>query len=382
MISQVNALLQKDVDKNNFSGAVWLVYKHKTGVIKGTVGYSSLIDKKEEMKTDTIFDLASLTKPLVTAPMIVKTLSEGFLDLERPIQNLGILPFASRISEVNIFQLMTHTSGIKSWYPCYASEKKALLGTAIFGPGGKILYEKIPKVIDQYISTIMILPMDSNPGEKVNYSCLGYIMLAYLLQVRKKIKFKDEAKRLLFKPLNLERTFFDVPDKYIPDTAAGEDGNLSEKLKAQKMGISFSGWRKGIIQGKVNDCNAFYANSETGNSGLFSTVEDTLKIAKLFLPDGGYFTNDELRLFYDDLTEHLGDHRSIAWRRAISKSDPANEILSDETISHTGYTGTALWIDPVKKEIYILFLNRLHPKFVEFPIDALRREFLKMAVIL
>lgn len=382
MIREINELLQKEADKKHFSGAAWLVYKHKTGVIKGTVGFSSLIEKKEEMKQDSIFDLASLTKPLITAPMIVKTLSEGFLDLEKPIQSLGILPFVSRISEVNIFQLMTHTSGLKSWYPCYAAEKQALLGTAIFGPSGKILYEKIPKVIDQYISTISTLPFDSNPGEKVNYSCLGYIVLAYLLQVRKKIKFKDEVKRMLFIPLNLERTFFDVPDSFIQYTTAGEDGNLSERTKVQKLGLKFSGWRKGIIRGKVNDCNAFYANSETGNAGLFSTVDDTLQIAKLFLPDSGFFTNDELRLFYDDFTGHLGDHRSIAWRRATSKNDPANEVLSDETIGHTGYTGTAVWIDPVKKEIYILFLNRLHPKLIEFPIDMLRREFLKMAILL
>jgi len=115
---------------------------------------------------------------------------------------------------------------------------------------------------------------------------------------------------------------------------------------------------------------------------LFSTVDETLKIAKLFLPDSNFFTKDEIRLFYDDLTEHLGDHRSIAWRRAISKSDPANEILSDESIGHTGYTGTSLWIDPVQKEIYILFINRLHPKMSDFPIELLQREFLKLAVLL
>jgi CubicO group peptidase (beta-lactamase class C family) len=382
MIREINKILQNGVDQKQFSGAVWLVYRHKTGSVKGTIGYSSIAQKKEEMKEDTIFDLASLTKPLVTAPMVLKTLSEGFLDIEKPLQQMNLTPFASRLSEINIFQLMTHTSGIKSWYPCYAAEKQALLGTAIVGPGGRILYEKAPKVIDKYIMTITTLPFDTNPGEKVIYSCLGYIVLSYLLQVRKKIKFKDEAKRLIFNPLKLERTFFDVPEYLVPDTAAGEEGNLSEKIKTQKLGLKFSGWRKGIIRGQVNDCNAFYANSETGNSGLFSTVDDALKIAKLFLPDSNFFTKDELRLFYDDLTEHLGDHRSIAWRRAISKSDPANEILSDEAIGHTGYTGTALWIDPLKKDIYILFINRLHPKMNDFPIDLLRREFLKLAVLL
>lgn len=382
MIREINELLQKEINQGHFSGAVWLVYKHKTGIIKGTVGYSSITDKKEEMKEDTIFDLASLTKPLVTAPMIVKTLSQGFLDIEKPLQNMNLLPFASHLSEANIFQLLTHTSGIKSWYPCYASEKKALLGTAIVGPGGKILYEKVPKVIDQYISTIMTLPMDSNPGERVSYSCLGYIILAFLLQVRKKIRFKDEAAKMLFAPLNLEKTFFDLPENYVKMTAAGEDGNNSERTKVEAMGLKFAGWRKGIIRGKVNDCNAFYANSETGNAGLFSTAEDTLKIAKLFLPDSSFFTKDELRLFYDDLTGHTGEHRTIAWRRAVSKSDPANNVLSDETIGHTGYTGTALWIDPSNKEIYILFLNRLHPKLVEFPIDNLRKEFLKISVML
>jgi CubicO group peptidase (beta-lactamase class C family) len=382
MIQQINKILQNGVDQKKFSGAVWLVYKHKTGSIKGTIGYSSLLPNKEEMKEDTIFDLASLTKPLVTAPMVLKTLSEGFLDIEKPLQQMNLTPFASRLSEINIFQLMTHTSGVKSWYPCYAAEKQALLGTAIVGTGGRILYEKAPKVIDKYIMTITTLPFDANPGEKVIYSCLGYIILANLLQVRKKIKFKEEAKQLIFNPLKLERTFFDVPENLVQETAAGEEGNMSEKMKVQKLGLKFSGWRKGIIRGQVNDCNSFYANSETGNSGLFSTVDETLKIAKLFLPDSNFFTKDELRLFYDDLTEHLDDHRSIAWRRAISKSDPAYEILSDEAIGHTGYTGTALWIDPVKNEIYILFINRLHPKISDFPIELLRREFLKHAVLL
>lgn len=382
MSREINKLLKDGVDQKHFSGAVWLVYKSKTGSITGTIGYSSTDPKKEEIKTDTIFDLASLTKPLITAPMVVKTLSEGFLNLEKPLQQMIVLPFASKLSDINIFQLLTHTSGIKSWYPCYAAEKQALLGTAIVGPGGKILYEKAPKVIDKYIMTITTLPFETNPGEKVIYSCLGYIVLSYILQVRKKIKFKEEAKRLIIDPLKLERTFFDVPKEYIQETAAGEEGNLSEKLKVQKMGLKFSDWRKGIIRGQVNDCNSFYANSETGNAGLFSTADDTLEIAKLFLPDSKFFTKDELRLFYDDLTEHTGEHRSIAWRRAVSKSDPANEILSDEAIGHTGYTGTSLWIDPVKKEIYILFLNRLHPKQIDFPIELLRREFLKLAVML
>jgi len=379
MIKEITTALQEGVDEGHYSGAVWLVYKEKSGTAKGAVGFSSIIPEKEPMREDTIFDLASLTKPLITCPLIVKALSAGYIDFDAPLVDQNVLPFANRIGEVSVSQLLTHTSGIRSWYPCYAIKKKMLRGTAIVGPDGRILYEKVPKMIDQYVVNISAMPLDAAPGEKIIYTCLGYIILAYILQVKKRVKFKEEAARLIINPLELKRTFFDVPENLIKETAAGEDGNQSEKKKVAALNLSFDGWRSGIIRGTVNDCNAYYADSTTGNAGLFADIEDTLKMAKQHFTGSKLFPEDELRLMHENLTQHTGDARSLGWRLSISENNPAKSILSDHAIGHTGYTGTALWIDPYKKEVYILFLNRLHPGKTEFQIDDLRRKFLKLA---
>ncbi|MBN2134568.1 MAG: serine hydrolase [Acidobacteria bacterium] len=379
MEGKIYNLLLSGIEEKHYSGAVWLVFKKRQIVEMGSCGLSSIIPEREEMKDNTIFDLASLTKPLITAPITLKSLSRGIIHLEEPILKMQALPFATPVCEASIYNLLTHTSGLKAWYPCYADRKDVLRGTAIIGMGGNIIYEKVPKVIDQYAMKIASLPLEAKVGEKVIYSCLGYILLSYILQVKLKIGYKDEAERLLLNPLGLKRTFFKVPKELIKETAAGEDSNKFERFKVKDMKIEFNEWRNGIIRGEVNDCNAYYANSGTGNAGLFADIFDTLKLAQIFLPESKFFNKDEMRLIYNDLTSASGEHRTIAWRRADSKNDPAHGILPNETLSHTGFTGVGIWIDPVNSEIYILFMNRLHPRRVEFSIDDIRSKFLDIA---
>ena len=115
------------------------------------------------------------------------------------------------------------------------------------------------------------------------------------------------------------------------------------------------------------------------NAGLFSDIDDTLEICKQFLSDSKIFTNIELRLFHQDFTDYTDTHRSVGWRRNLHEQDSAYGILSPETISHDGFTGTSVWIDPKNDEVYILFMNRLHPVRTEFPITEYRRKYLKLS---
>ncbi len=379
MKDNINNYLNEGVLNNKYSGAVWLVYKNKKIQARGATGYSSVIPSKETISDHTIFDLASLTKPLITAPLTIKLADKGIFDIEKPIVEHGLLPFAASIGEANIFQILTHTSGVKAWYPCYIAGTEMLKGTAIIGGDGNIIFEKVPKIIDKYVMKILSLKPESPPGENVSYSCLGYILLSYFIQIKAKVKFRDEAKKTILDPLAMKRTFFSVPNSLIKDCASGEEGNMYEKLKVAEMGLNFNKWRTDIIKGQVNDCNAFYANSESGNSGLFADIDDTLKLAKEFLKPGKLFSEIELRLFHEDFTGYTGRHRSMGWRINRDDDDPAKDILSSRAISHSGFTGTSIWIDPEREEIYILFLNRLHPFRVEFNIDEIRRKFLQLS---
>ena len=163
--------------------------------------------------------------------------------------------------------------------------------------------------------------------------------------------------------------------------AATEKGNIYEKEKCGEKGKNYDGWRKDIIWGEVHDHNCYILNGVAGNSGLFSNIENLHYLALQFLKDYSIlFKPETIDLFYTNYTPYSTEYRSIGWKLASSQNSSAGNSFSSQSIGHTGFTGTSLWIDPVRKNIFILLTNRIHPEYKEIDFNQIRKKFHNLAL--
>ncbi len=349
----VQQFVDKAIEKGYFA-SVSLLYAKKDIVIYKYFNYDShkIPEWRECANKPPIYDLASLTKPLITAPLIVKLIEEGALSLNTKVKD--IFPLFHK--DITLLHLLTHTSGIQAWSPLYLNCAK-----------------------DDILNYIVSLPLKAKPGRKVIYSCLGYIVLKEVIEKVTKRKFFDVADEYIIKKLSLENTFINVPLNIKKHLIPSEKGNqyeieLSKKYKYNEPFYTNYQWRDYILQGETNDCNSWYGGGSLGNAGLFSSVDDIHKLALQFLPDTTLFKDRSLNLFYNNFTPFKGSHRSVGFKLNSSLITSGGKALNKEAIGHNGFTGTSLWIDNKSEEIYIILSNRLYPEFKPYNMNRFRRK--------
>jgi CubicO group peptidase (beta-lactamase class C family) len=224
------------------------------------------------------------------------------------------------------------------------------------------------------------LPPAYPPGRKVEYSCLGYILIGFILE-------RVAGKRLdalfgerIARPLGLRRTRFRPPASWKARVAPTEKGNALEKEMAQKFGLKSSvPWRTRVLRGECHDGNTFHLGGVAGNSGLFSTAWDLYVVARSLLrPDDGRVVPGPLKyLISSDATGSLRGGRTFGWKTAAVS--PEAGPLSVSAFGHNGFSGASLWIDSKDQGVYILLTNRVHPKVKPEGIRQCRREFHRYA---
>ena len=199
-------------------------------------------------------------------------------------------------------------------------------------------------------------------------------------------KSLDEiAETEIFTPLNLKSTFYNPPKELQKRIAASEFGNEYEKQTCIEQGYEIpnpqSQFRNHIIWGEVHDGNCWFMNGVSGHAGLFSTAEETFKIAQQFLANQTTLLKPETcNLFRTNFTSELNEARSFAFQLAETPESTASNALAKDSFGHLGFTGTSLWIEPETERIFILLTNRTHAH--EFPfvnINSTRRRFHKLA---
>lgn len=310
------------------------------------------------MERDTIFDLASLTKPLITALLVGFLYHYGEIKLEDTITRY--LPeFKSKEkSAITITQLLIHSSGLPDWRPLY-----------FFGNN-----------INDYLKYLDSIKLEYQPGTRVIYSCLGYIILGEIIKRITGKPLDKLAHDWITKPLNLKNTMFNPPQSLKKRIAATEEGNQCERNKAASFGQDYTGWRQGVVWGEVLDQNCYSLGGVSGNAGLFSTAKDIFTLAKEFLGMGILIPQKIHELFFKNFTPSLEEHRSIGWQLASTPASSAGPALHPSSIGHDGFTGTSLWIDPFHKFIFILLTNRHHPTYQEREFKSIRRQFHNLAM--
>ncbi len=353
-MTAAGAYLEEQRGRGIFPGARYRIARGPKVVEDGWLGAAVVEPEKIPVVEETIYDLASLTKPLVTGALAGLLHARGTISLEAPLRDLLPEIAESWVGEASLLDLLVHRSGLPAWIPIYLSASDR----------------------DGYLRTIAGLPREYRPGARVTYSCLGYILVGLALERAGGAPLDELARREIFHPLGLKETRFNPPHSRRRLIAATERGNAREQELAGVAGRSFSGWRSQVIWGECHDLNAWSLGGVSGNAGLFSTAAEVHALALEFLNLGkGLYDRATVQLLQKDQTPGLNENRSVGWQLALTPGCSAGPEMSPAAIGHTGFTGTSLWIDPAEGWILILLTNRVHPAYRPDDMNAVRRGF-------
>lgn len=357
---EISALLAERIAAGDFPSAVYLVAEKGRVVFSDALGHAVREPVEREATLDTVYDLASLTKPLVTGLLCARRIERGELALDSKVAKY--LPEFAREDKrgITLGQLLTHTSGLPAWRPLYieAEDRAGVLRA----------------IADQ--------PLIHAPGTRVLYSDLGFITLGLLIERLAGAPLFEVARREIFQPRNLKRTFFNPDQALRTEMAACELGNQFERDMCQGLKVrDWANWREHILWGEVHDGNAHFLGGAAGHAGLFSNALETLSIARQFMSQSTELLAPETcALFRTNMTEGFEEARSLAWQLAVTKDSTAGPALSPDSFGHLGFTGTSCWIDPAHERTFIMLTNRTHARSLPFVnINSVRRSFHTLA---
>ena len=337
-LAGVDAVMERAVAQRAFPGGVVAVGKDGALVHLRAFGRLSYDPDAPEARTDTIYDLASLTKVVVTTTAAMILVDEGRLDLSRPVS--AFLPRfrGAGKAKVAVESLLTHSSGLDWWAPLYQDTK------------GK----------QAYVERIQAMELTYPTGTRALYSDLGLILLGEVLERVAGDPLDVFAQERIFEPLGMKDT------GYRPGPA----------LQARIAPTELDPWRGRVVRGEAHDENAFAMGGVAPHAGLFGTAPDLARFAQMLL-NGGVLEHKRIvsREVVEQFTrrgEIPGSTRGLGWDTPHPDSS-AGERLSPRSFGHTGFTGTSMWIDPERKVFVILLTNRVHPTRDNNAIREVRR---------
>lgn len=339
-MSHLEESLDKILAAGRIPGISILVGNDRKIMLELERGYRSLVPARKDLHRNAIYDVASLTKPLVTALLLHMIFESEGLSLDDPVRR-----FLPEISHgVTIIDLLTHRGGYPAWYPLYLAD------------GG-------------YLDTLAGMSLCCPPGRRVRYSCLGFILLMFLIERITRRSFREMAGEMIFRPLGLERTFLgnlqgDLHS--LPGIVPTEMGRDYERKKAEALlprrARDFH-WRTTLITGDTHDGNSCYHGGCAGNAGLFSCTRDLYRLSLQMHPDTtSLLTPDSAELFWKNFTPGKRSHRSAGCKINTAFLTIEARPLSKPAIGHNGFTGCSLWIERKSGNRYILLSNRVHPR--------------------
>ena len=346
----INELLTRAAAQGVFPGAVFLVARKGKTILDGAYGQRATVPEKVIMNPDTVFDLASLTKPLATTLVIMKLVNEGIILLDQCLADL--LPGAALgdKKDLTLRLLLTHSAGLVDWKPFF----EKLIDYPL---------KDRKKVLRQWI---IEEPFSYEPGKGNVYSDLGFMLLEWVIEEKTGETLPMYVYEHFYGPLGLKRTFFrgtsEKTNLRRPPFPKGERISVEEFAATEDCP-----WRKKVLRGEVHDDNAWTLGGSSGHAGLFSTAEEVYVIANMLREHHlgirrDFFKPETVREFFrrQDMVE--GSDWALGWDTRALEGSSAGKHFSRDSVGHTGFTGTSLWMDLEKDVIAILLTNRVHPK--------------------
>jgi CubicO group peptidase (beta-lactamase class C family) len=327
-------------------GAVFLVAREGRVVHERAFGYAQLNDydmrrlaSPRPMRTSTMFDLASVTKVMATTLAIMLLADRGQVDVEAPVSRYLAEFRGAHLDSITVRHLLTHSSGLVQWQPLYYHAANSA----------------------QAYRVIREMPLAWGVGDARHYSDLGFMLLGDIVERVSGQPLDRFLEQNLYRPLGLKSTTFNPRMHGFSEFAATEQGNVYERHMVYDSTFGYlykgdptawNGWRQYVLNGEVDDGNAFYANGGVaGHAGLFSTAADLSVLLDVLNNRGTHRGRRYIRAEIVDLFLTRDRFQNyLGWQ--------APRDLPEGSFSHTGFTGTYVLGVPKYKLSIVLLTNR------------------------
>lgn len=339
-------LMEAGIVGGVFPGGALLVRVHGQTMHLSFHGRRSLQPPGGPVDVHTCFDLASLTKVLVTTPLVLLSIQRGRLELEEPVHRALEGYVGQGREAITVRMLLDHSSGLAAWRPYYKEVASAGGGSWLATVEGQ---EAVRRMVAAEAPEVQ-------PGSRALYSDQGFILLDWILE-----NINGQPSNLLFskwlaRPLQLGSLFF-VDLKSPAEAARARQGRVFAATERCP-------WRGRTLMGEVHDENTYAMGGVSGHAGLFGTIQDVAAVAEAwlgsFLHSGGFFEHGLVKQFWRR-SEVPGSTRALGFDTPSPYASQAGDRFGPRTVGQLGFTGTSLWIDPDRELIVVLLTNRVHP---------------------
>jgi CubicO group peptidase (beta-lactamase class C family) len=326
------SIIREAIAQRAFPGAALAITHQGALIASQGFGRFTYDETSPTLHAGTIYDLASLTKVLATTAMAMLLYEEGKLSLEEPLAKtlpdfVALAPKHQHEARqaVTIRMLLAHSSGL----PAY--EK---------------LFE-FATTREDLIRAATTTPQRASPGTCAEYSDIGFILLGELLAAKAGVRLDVFARTEVFAPLGMTHTVFNPALALKPQIPPTEDDRR---------------FRKRVVQGEVNDENAYVMGGVAGHAGLFAPATDIARFAECMLRGGAPILHPEtVKLFTRCEPSRPNTSRALGWDTPSRPESSSGRWFSSLSFGHLGFTGTSLWIDPARKLSVTLLTNRTWP---------------------
>lgn len=349
------------VEKGVFPGAVLLVNKGGQVLYCRAFGFRSFKSDRSPMNEGTVFDLASLTKPLATTAAFMLMAKEKRVRLDdrvtRFLPNFGVYGK----NPITFRQLLAHCSGLPAWRPYYKEiarqEQKGKVNFLGSRSAREFVYNQVQRE-----------KLEASPGQKAIYSDLGFILLGEIIEEVSGAGLDQYCQEKIFRPLGLSHTFF-------VNLETVRRRNL-ESVKEMFAPTEFCPWRKRVLCGEVHDDNAYAMGGVAGHAGLFASIQDVDRLVttlvECYQGKSTFLPASLVREFWTREGTASESTWAFGWDTPSEAGASSGSHFSPQSVGHLGFTGTSVWIDLEKGAHVILLSNRVHLRRNNNKIHAFR----------
>lgn len=343
-MSAIQELLERAAERHVFTCAAYCVGTPEGIIEQGYTGVLGL--GRGAAGQDTLYDMASVTKPLV-AMALMRLFEQGKFCLDDTVSDYLPEYAGGNKGDMTIFQLLTHTSVLHGQAPLFRSSHTR----------------------QDLLDAIRFLPPRDN--STVEYSSQGMIVLGEIMAAIEQKPLDQILEEQLFAPLGMADTRFNPPEEWARRIASTED----------------CPWRGHVVIGQVHDENAVVLGGVCGHAGIFSNTRDMAHVGEAMLtgctPDGALYLHEATReLMTRNHTSGMNLARGLGWQGRDERNSPFGDLFSPESYGRTGLTGTGIWVDPRRNLYTVLLTNRVHPTREGNGIARVRRIFNNLAVLM
>src|SRR2546425_2093841 len=343
-LARMDAVIQSSIENKELPGAVVLAGRHGRIVWRKAYGARAVEPQREAMTTDTIFDLASLTKVVATTTSIMILIEQGKVRLSDSVVRFIPEMKGGGRDAITIEELLTHMTG-------FAPDFDLRDRWSGYDEAMKRLYRE---------------SLRSQPGARFVYSDINYIALGEVVHRVSGLMLDEFARRNIFAPLGLRDTGF-RPDARLKSRIAPTEKRRGQMNYLGDTGADAGPEAEQWLRGQVHDPTSFRMGGVAGHAGLFSTAGDLAIFCQMLLNGGGF---NGVRILgpmtiammtRPHVVAENGSARGLGWDIATSFSANRGDLFPLGSFGHTGFTGTSIWIDPASDSFVIFLSNRVHP---------------------